>query len=211
MKKILIATTTAILMSGCSVYKVLSQADPANLEGIGVGTPRQLVINQIGAPKMVDTDKHGNKQDYFEFESGHEDATKLRAIAYLGTDVILSLPPCSLVCPTQVGALREAMEVKQQSTMYSTPLYQESGVAAGTNAPQAVAATDHADHNADHDNHDDDDDRDASQAAPLGVDSSTSPSPTTRRPRCPAQDLREVETLYVRLKELLRSQTLGTP
>lgn len=88
MKKILIATTTAILMSGCSVYKVLSQADPANLEGIGVGTPRQLVINQIGAPKMVDTDKHGNKQDYFEFESGHEDATKLRAIAYLGTDVI---------------------------------------------------------------------------------------------------------------------------
>ena len=125
--------------------------------------------------------------------------------------LILSLPPCSLVCPTQVGALREAMEVKQQSTMYSTPLYQESGVAAGTNAPQAVAATDHADHNADHDNHDDDDDRDASQAAPLGVDSSTSPSPTTRRPRCPAQDLREVETLYVRLKELLRSQTLGTP
>jgi hypothetical protein len=88
MKQSLWIITVAWLISGCSVYKVLSQADPANLDGIGIGSPRQILISQLGPPRLVDTDKHGNKQDYFEFESGKTDAERFRALFYLGADVV---------------------------------------------------------------------------------------------------------------------------
>ncbi len=73
--------------SGCSVYKASTQPGPADLTGIGVGTPRMQVITRIGAPKFSDTDPQGRRQDTFEFQSGFHQASKARVILYLAADV----------------------------------------------------------------------------------------------------------------------------
>lgn len=80
----------AVLMftqSACSVYKVVTQPPPADLTGIGAGTPRTELINRFGAPKFSETDSTGKKHDIFEFESGFHQGSKARAIPYLAADV----------------------------------------------------------------------------------------------------------------------------
>lgn len=83
----ILISTALISLSGCSVYKASTQPGPADLSGIGIGTPRQVVISKLGPPKMVDADANGNKQDMFEFQSGMHQATKARVILYLAADV----------------------------------------------------------------------------------------------------------------------------
>ena len=73
--------------SACSVYKAATQPPPADLQGIGVGTPRQELIQRLGAPKFSDTDPQGRKQDSFEFQSGMHGASKSRVILYLAGDI----------------------------------------------------------------------------------------------------------------------------
>lgn len=74
--------------SACSVYKATTQPPPADLQGIGVGTPRQQVIQQLGPPMFSDTDDQGRKQDSFQFQSGMHRASKARVILYLAADVV---------------------------------------------------------------------------------------------------------------------------
>lgn len=71
----------------CSIYKAATQPPPAELSGIGIGTPRQELIMKLGAPKFTDTDQEGRKQDSFEFYSGLHSGSKARIIPYLAADV----------------------------------------------------------------------------------------------------------------------------
>jgi hypothetical protein len=87
MKNKIIVIAVLAMLNGCSVYKVFTQPGPADLTGIGVGTPRQEVISRLGAPKLVDTSATGNKQDIFEFQSGMHQASKTRAVLYAAADV----------------------------------------------------------------------------------------------------------------------------
>lgn len=75
-----------LLLQGCSVAKVLSQDSPADIKGIGIGTPRLEVIQRIGTP-TVSEEINGKKQDMFTFNSGYHNATKIRALFYLAGDV----------------------------------------------------------------------------------------------------------------------------
>jgi hypothetical protein len=86
MKKLLLVTAIFTL-SSCSIYKAASQAGPADLAGIGVGTPRNELISRLGAPKIATTTATGDVQDYFEFKSGMHPAAKLRILPYLAADV----------------------------------------------------------------------------------------------------------------------------
>lgn len=106
MNKLLFLLT--FLITGCSVSEALTQAPPANLQGIGSGTPRQIVISQIGAPKLTDTTKNGNKQDFFEFQSGMHEASKLRAILYLAGDVFTIGLAELIFWPLELTALKES-------------------------------------------------------------------------------------------------------
>lgn len=72
---------------GCSVYKAGTQPGPADLAGIGIGTPRQELIIRLGAPKFTDTNPAGRKEDAFEFSSGLHQASKARIIFYLAADL----------------------------------------------------------------------------------------------------------------------------
>jgi hypothetical protein len=73
--------------SGCSVYKAATQPGPADLQGLGIGSPRAEVISRLGPPKYSDTDDRGRRQDALEFVSGLHQASKARIIAYLAADV----------------------------------------------------------------------------------------------------------------------------
>jgi hypothetical protein len=99
---------TIILLHGCSVYKVATQAGPADLSGIAVGTSRQIVISQLGAPKMIDTDANGHKQDIFEFQSGMHQATKVRAVLYLAADVFTLTAAELILWPLEMTLLESA-------------------------------------------------------------------------------------------------------
>jgi hypothetical protein len=56
---------------------------------------------------MTDTDSHGNKQDYFEFQSGMHPATKARAILYLAGDVFTIGLAELIFWPLELSALKE--------------------------------------------------------------------------------------------------------
>ena len=86
MKNTLMALTL-LSLSGCSVYKVLSQDGPADLNGLGVGSTRQELIQRLGSPKVTDVAVNGDKQDIFEFRSGLHEAAKVRFLPYLAADV----------------------------------------------------------------------------------------------------------------------------
>ena len=97
------------LSSGCSVYKVLSQPGPADLKGIGPGSPRQELLARLGAPMMVDTDQHGHKLDVFQFQSGFHHASKIRAIPYLAADVFTLTLAELILWPIEMTALESAV------------------------------------------------------------------------------------------------------
>jgi hypothetical protein len=107
MKKIIIVGFIGLL-SGCSVYKVLDQPGPADLAGIGIGTPRQEIVSRLGAPKLVDTSATGNKQDIFEFQSGMHQASKIRAVFYLAADVFTLTLAELLLWPLEMTAFDRA-------------------------------------------------------------------------------------------------------
>lgn len=107
MRKILIPIAFALL-DGCSVYKAASQPGPADLIGIGVGTKREEIISKLGAPKLVDNDKNGHKQDVFEFQSGLHQASKMRILPYLAADVFTLTLAELILWPMEMTILDKA-------------------------------------------------------------------------------------------------------
>ena len=95
--------------SACSVYKAATQAPPADLKGIGVGTPRQEVIQRLGAPKFSDTDSQGRKQDSFEFQSGMHGASKARIIPYLAADIVTLTLAEIILWPMELTVMESAI------------------------------------------------------------------------------------------------------
>ena len=73
--------------TACSVFWALKQPPPKDLEGVGVGTSRMELLARMGPPQLSETDAQGRKQDMFEFQSGMHQATKVRALLYLGADI----------------------------------------------------------------------------------------------------------------------------
>ena len=108
MKNKLMITLLCLSAVGCSAYKAISQPGPADLSGIGIGTPRQQVIVQLGAPKMIDTAANGNKQDIFEFQSGFNQASKVRSVFYVAADVFTLGLAEIVLWPLEMTALDSA-------------------------------------------------------------------------------------------------------
>ncbi|WP_374087931.1 hypothetical protein [Methylomicrobium lacus] len=95
-------------LPACSVYKAATQPGPADLTGIGIGSPRSELIAKLGAPKLVDDDKTGKKQDVFEFQSGLPQASKIRIIPYLAADVFTAGLAELLLWPLELTFLESA-------------------------------------------------------------------------------------------------------
>ena len=93
---------------GCSVYKAGTQPGPADLAGIGVGTPRQELIMRLGAPKFSDINPAGRKEDAFEFSSGLHQASKARIILYLAADLITLCLAEIILWPMELTVMERA-------------------------------------------------------------------------------------------------------
>lgn len=112
MKTAMIMLTLVAFIStqtACSVYKAATQPPPADLQGIGVGTPRQELILRLGAPKFSDTDPQGHKQDTFEFFSGLHGASKARIILYLAGDVFTLCLAEIIFWPLELTVMEKAV------------------------------------------------------------------------------------------------------
>jgi hypothetical protein len=118
LNKTLAIASLLLALPGCSVYKVLDQPGPADISGVGIGTQRQLLISRLGPPKMIDTDKKGRKMDFFEFQSGFHQASKIRAIPYLAADVFTLTLAEILLWPLE-------MTVLDASTCIATATYDD--------------------------------------------------------------------------------------
>ena len=111
MRSSVIVLTLAFFMftqTACSVYKAATQPPPADLAGIGVGTPRQEIIQRLGAPKFSDADPQGHKQDSFEFQSGMHGASKLRIILYLAADLFTLCLAEIILWPMELTVMERA-------------------------------------------------------------------------------------------------------
>lgn len=108
MKKL---TTTLVILTtlnGCASYQAMQQPSPADLEGVGPGASRQVLINKLGAPKLTDNAADGKKQDIFEFQSGYSPVSKLRVIPYLAADVFSAFLSELVFWPLELTAMSAA-------------------------------------------------------------------------------------------------------
>lgn len=65
-----------ISLSGCAVVMAARQPDKKNLKILQVGTPRNDVLAEFGAPAGTETDSHGDAVDIFQFKQGFDTVTK---------------------------------------------------------------------------------------------------------------------------------------
>lgn len=111
MKQLIVSITMVLVIlahSACSVYKAATQPGPADLTGLGVGSPRQEVITRLGAPKFSDTDPQGRKQDSFEFQSGLHPASKARIILYIVADIVTLTLAELILWPAELTVMERA-------------------------------------------------------------------------------------------------------
>jgi hypothetical protein len=111
MKQLIVSITMVLVTlahSACSVYKAATQPGPADLTGLGVGSPRQEVITRLGAPKFSDTDPQGRKQDSFEFQSGLYPASKARIILYIVADIVTLTLAELILWPAELTVMERA-------------------------------------------------------------------------------------------------------
>ena len=74
---VLMLASFMVAQNACSIGAALNQPPAADLVGIGIGTPRQELIDRLGIPKLSETNPQGQKQDSFEFQSGMHGASKV--------------------------------------------------------------------------------------------------------------------------------------
>jgi hypothetical protein len=94
--------------TACSVFWALKQPPPKDLDGLGVGTPRQELLTRLGPPQFSETDVQGRKQDMFEFQSGMHQATKVRALLYAGADVFTFGLAELILWPMEMTVMKDA-------------------------------------------------------------------------------------------------------
>ena len=98
-------------LAGCAAYEAAHQSGPVDLTGIGVGTPREVIISRLGVPKIIEMDVKGHKQDTFEFSSGMHQASKVRVFLYLVADVFTLTLAEILLLPLETTLLKSTTYV----------------------------------------------------------------------------------------------------
>ena len=75
-------------MTGCSVVMAAKQPQKKDLTVMSVGTPRSLVLAELGAPVSTET-KDGKRTDIFSFTQGYSSGAKAgRVVGHLAADVL---------------------------------------------------------------------------------------------------------------------------
>ncbi len=81
------ALSLLLATSACSVYKASTQPGVKDLNVLHQGTPRALVISELGAPTLAEQ-KDGKKVEFYNFKQGYHTSTKAaRALFHGAADV----------------------------------------------------------------------------------------------------------------------------
>lgn len=97
-----------LVQSACSIAWALKQPPPRDIEGLGVGSPRDQVVGRLGIPKLSETDSQGRKQDMFEFQSGLHQLSKLRVLPYFAADFITLGLAEAILWPMELTVMKDA-------------------------------------------------------------------------------------------------------
>ena len=77
----------ALFSSGCSTVMAAKQPSAKNLDVLAVGSPRDVVIGELGSPVHTEV-VEGKKSDIFKFVQGYSQANKtVRTIGHGVADV----------------------------------------------------------------------------------------------------------------------------
>lgn len=83
-----ICALASLNIAGCSIYMAAKQPSKKNLDVLNEGTPRSVVLAELGQPLASDT-KDGKKVDVFKFTQGYSQGTKAsRAMFHTAADVL---------------------------------------------------------------------------------------------------------------------------
>jgi hypothetical protein len=88
-----VASVLAMFMvtgNGCSVYMASTQPTQKNLQFLSVGTPRSLVLAELGQPQASEV-KDGKRVDVFSFVQGYSKGTKATRAVFHGVADVFTL------------------------------------------------------------------------------------------------------------------------
>ncbi len=80
----------AINLTGCSVFMAAKQPSQKNLGVLKVGTPRSLVVAELGAPIVTET-KNGKRVEVFSFVQGYSAGNKAGRALFHGVADVFTL------------------------------------------------------------------------------------------------------------------------
>jgi len=93
-----------IISTGCSVYMAANQPEKKNTGILAKGTPRSLVIAELGPPVTTEKEE-GKRTDIFTFHKGSDKGWKIGRAVFHGAADVVTLGLWELVgTPTEVLA-----------------------------------------------------------------------------------------------------------
>ena len=136
MKKGLIAVSVAVLamvlFHGCSVYMAAKQPEKKNVDVLAVGTPRSLVLAEMGNPASSET-KDGKRVDIFSFVQGYSKGAKTGRALFHGVADVFTIGLWEVVAtPTEAifDGSKMAFEVRYDTDERVEKVTQLSGPSA---------------------------------------------------------------------------------
>ncbi|PAW80555.1 MAG: hypothetical protein B9S33_18255 [Pedosphaera sp. Tous-C6FEB] len=82
--------TAISLLSGCSVFMAAKQPPKKDLTVLNVGTPRNVIIAELGSPVHTET-KDGLRMDIYNFVQGYSKGAKAGRAVFHGAADVLTL------------------------------------------------------------------------------------------------------------------------
>ena len=100
------------LGSGCSLFMAYKQPDKKDLNVLNKGTPRALVIAELGQPAFTET-RDNVRNDFYIFVQGYSSGAKASRLAFHGAADFLTLGLWE-VLGTPIEMVADGTEVKVQ-------------------------------------------------------------------------------------------------
>ncbi len=102
-------------LNGCAVYMAANQPDKKDLEVLKVGTPRSVVVAELGAPIQTMT-RNGAKVELFSFVQGYSGIEKGGRAVFHGAADVFTLGLWEVVGTPIEGSLANGTKVAVEVT-----------------------------------------------------------------------------------------------
>jgi hypothetical protein len=102
-------------LNGCAVYMAANQPDKKDLDVLKVGTPRSLVVAELGPPVQTMT-RNGAKVELFSFVQGYTGLEKGGRAVFHGAADVMTLGLWEIVGTPVEGSLANGTKVAVEIT-----------------------------------------------------------------------------------------------